>query len=98
MPASDWREYANCVGTDIELFFPERPGPASKDARAICAACPVREDCLEDALAYDDYDDYGIWGGTTPGERRHIRHQRRRGVLAAPMFDPPARGHLTIAS
>jgi len=40
-------------------------------ARAICATCPVTEDCL--AYAMGDVDTVGIWAGTTGRERRAMR-------------------------
>jgi WhiB family redox-sensing transcriptional regulator len=40
-------------------------------AKAVCAACPVREQCLAHAVAYDER--YGIWGGLNQDERRHLR-------------------------
>lgn len=35
--------------------------------KAICAQCPLVEACLKDAI--DNKEEYGVWGGTTPGER-----------------------------
>ena len=40
-------------------------------AKSICAACPVRQRCLEYAIAADER--YGIWGGLTKDERRMLR-------------------------
>lgn len=37
-----------------------------RDAKAVCATCPVKDACL--AAATDD--DHGIWGGLTRDERR----------------------------
>lgn len=39
-------------------------------AQAICAACPVREMCLEWGTAHEPY---GIWGGATPKQRAKLR-------------------------
>jgi hypothetical protein len=51
-------------------------------AKAICGACHVRQECLEFALSHDQV--YGIWGGTTPEDRqRHRRRQRRAAAAAA---------------
>lgn len=36
-------------------------------AKAWCNACPVKEDCLIWALIYNES---GVWGGTTDGERK----------------------------
>jgi WhiB family redox-sensing transcriptional regulator len=40
--------------------------------------CPVRQDCLEYALTFDYNEDFGVFGGTTPGFRRKIRSDRMR--------------------
>jgi len=37
----------------------------------VCAACPVRQDCMQDALL--DVVEDGIWGGAGEGLRRHLR-------------------------
>ena len=46
------------------------------EAKAICADCPVRQACLEHALAHRERE--GVWGGTTERERRRIVRQRRK--------------------
>lgn len=63
--------------TDPELFFPvadegtEAFEREAAPARALCAGCPVRAACLDYAL--ETGQDYGIWGGTSPAERRAPR-------------------------
>ena len=47
---ASWQADANCLGVDPDLFFPER-GASTKEAKAVCRGCVVREDCLEYALA-----------------------------------------------
>lgn len=71
--AEGWLLYANCLGVDPDLFFPER-GASTKDAKGVCAGCVVREDCLEYALTHGEK--FGIWGGLSERERRRIRRQR----------------------
>jgi WhiB family redox-sensing transcriptional regulator len=61
-----WRTFAACDPEDTEVFFPEKWG-ATEAAKAICHTCPVQAECLD---AADD--DFGIWGGLTPGERRSL--------------------------
>jgi WhiB family transcriptional regulator, redox-sensing transcriptional regulator len=39
----------------------------------MCMACPVRDDCLMEALGHEERCDVGVWGGTGPEERRRIR-------------------------
>ena len=54
----------------------------AEPAKAVCAACPVREACLEHALGFREKE--GVWGGATERERRRIIRQRRRiGLTAA---------------
>jgi WhiB family redox-sensing transcriptional regulator len=69
--ADDWRSRAACRGADPDLFFPLG---SNREAIAICAGCPVREDCLDEAL---EKGDLGIRGGTTETERRLMRAGQR---------------------
>ena len=63
-PLGRWAERADCATVDPELFHPdERAGGQVKAAKAVCAGCPVREECLLDAIDRDD--PWGIWGGMT---------------------------------
>ncbi len=71
--AESWQAFANCLGVDPDLFFPER-GASTKEAKQVCQGCVVREDCLEYALANGEK--FGIWGGLSERERRRIRRQR----------------------
>ncbi|MTA73917.1 MAG: WhiB family transcriptional regulator [Actinobacteria bacterium] len=68
-----WQMLSNCLGVDPDLFFPER-GASTKDAKAVCQGCIVREDCLEYALT--NREKFGIWGGLSERERRRIRRER----------------------
>lgn len=74
----DWRQRAACRDVDPELFFPvSDTGPGARQAdqaKAVCARCPVREQCLDYAL--DTGLDHGIFGGTTETERRELRRAR----------------------
>ena len=68
---------ALCAQTDPELFFPEHssgvPGGSVKAAKAVCARCPVRDECLEYALAHHIRD--GIWAGLSPKQRRALQKE-----------------------
>ncbi len=70
---ASWQMNANCLGVDPDLFFPER-GASTKEAKAVCRSCTVREECLEYALANGEK--FGIWGGMSERERRRIRRAR----------------------
>jgi WhiB family redox-sensing transcriptional regulator len=67
---------AACGDEDLGLFYPD-PGDtaAEQAAKAVCAACPVREPCLEMALVTGDQ--HAIRGGTTPTARGRLRRQRQ---------------------
>jgi WhiB family redox-sensing transcriptional regulator len=70
--ASAWRMHSRCVGEDPEIFF--KGGGTTAKAKAICAACPVRQECLELGLEHDER--FGIWGGLTWAERKALRSRR----------------------
>lgn len=75
----DWRDGAACRSLGNQIFFPVggEPGAVAqvRQAKAICASCPVRFECLEFALQTAQED--GVWGGHTEDERRSIRRSRR---------------------
>jgi WhiB family redox-sensing transcriptional regulator len=66
---------AACHGSDVDAWFPELGGMSEQNNQAIkiCRTCPVIDECLEWALHHERH---GIWGGTTPTDRRRIRAKR----------------------
>lgn len=66
----EWQEQALCAQTDPEAFFPEKGG-STREAKRICRACGVRDECLEYALEHDER--FGIWGGLSERERRRLK-------------------------
>jgi WhiB family transcriptional regulator, redox-sensing transcriptional regulator len=74
-----WLDQAACRDLDPERFFPES-GEHTKaaEAKAICASCQVRDQCLELAVnAAGGLDhDHGVFGGTLPAERSQLRGAR----------------------
>lgn len=68
-----WRGLAACRGMDTELFFPGR-GESSPAAEVACRSCEVRVECGEQAIGGERF---GIWGGMSERERRHVRALRR---------------------
>lgn len=78
--APSWQQDAECVHHAGEVdFFPAR-GESVREAKAVCALCPVREDCLEFALRLKVA--HGVWGGMSERERRSMRRDRHRAALA----------------
>lgn len=65
-----WHRQAACRGMGPDVFFPA-PGRTAQPARAICADCPVAQECSAEALA--DHGLEGVWGGLTVGERDALR-------------------------
>jgi WhiB family redox-sensing transcriptional regulator len=81
----EWIERASCLEEDPDLFFPvgttgSALGQIAR-AKAVCAGCEVRIQCL--AWALDTCQDAGVWGGLDEEERREIRRARRRAAAAA---------------
>ncbi len=75
-----WQNYANCLGVDPDLFFPER-GASTREAKEVCRGCVVQDECLEFALRNGEK--FGIWGGKSERERRRVRRQRALARTAA---------------
>lgn len=72
---SPWREAAAClsVGEDVS-FFPDPEDVAGiGKAKAVCATCPVSDECLTWAIETNQTE--GVWGGHTARERRAIRRR-----------------------
>ncbi|ADG88951.1 hypothetical protein TBS_12420 [Thermobispora bispora] len=86
-PSWGWQDHAACRGEDLVLFFgpdgerqPEREIRERK-AKAICAQCPVRIECLDYALSRPEK--YGTWGGMNEDERASERRRRMRRAASA---------------
>lgn len=86
-PNWGWQDAAACRGTDVVLFFgpdgerqPERD-IRERQAKALCASCPVRSECL--AYAISRPEKYGTWGGLNEDERASERRRRMRRANAA---------------
>ena len=75
-----WQRNASCVGPDSSIFYPPTDREAGR-AKAVCAECPVRQDCLEFALTVREKE--GVWGGLTAVERQRLVRRRRRQRRAA---------------
>lgn len=65
---AEWTARAVCAGQDPDLLFVT--GAAQRDAAKMCHGCPVKLECLADAL--DNEVEFGVWGGLTERQRRAI--------------------------
>lgn len=72
--ADDWRTKAACSAEAGDDMFFEPSGYAR--AKLVCRDCPVRQQCLDYAVRANEQ--YGVWGGRTPDERRAVRRGMRR--------------------
>ena len=74
-PVPNW--VGACRGRSDLEWFPEewvtRPTP---EVELVCAYCPFQSACLQTALDNPETD--GIWGGTTPYQRRQLLNERNR--------------------
>lgn len=70
-----WQDRALCLQVDPDQFFPEKGAPVPK-VKQVCAACPVRPECLDYALGNGEQ--HGIWGGLSTGERVRLLNPRSR--------------------
>ncbi|MFC4334894.1 WhiB family transcriptional regulator [Salininema proteolyticum] len=64
----DWTTKALCQEGDPDALFVQ--GAEQNNAKKICRGCPVRLECLADAL--DNRIEFGVWGGMTERERRAL--------------------------
>ena len=84
----EWRRWAACQEADTDMFFPAASAGPGRDeaaiAKAVCAACQVRRQCLQFALG--THQAHGVWGGTTEDERR-LHAPARAGAREAAGLD-----------
>ena len=67
-----WVSQSACRNADPDELFVT--GAAQNRAKAVCMGCPVRTECLSDAL--DNRVEFGVWGGMTERERRALLRRR----------------------
>ena len=66
MWVEDWAPRAACKGTTPDQLFVR--GAEQNKAKQLCTGCPVRTECLAEAL--DNQIEWGVWGGVAERERR----------------------------
>ena len=95
----EWHVEAECrePWVDGEWFFVESTHMSKtnyskiRQAKRVCDLCVVAEDCLEGAMSRKE--SQGIWGGTTPGERRSlVRNPFEPNGLAEKLVELRVRG------
>ncbi|HEU4422094.1 MAG TPA: WhiB family transcriptional regulator [Pilimelia sp.] len=70
---TNWRELARCRDEDPELMYPLTAADIDL-AKAVCAGCPVKAECLAEGDAFGDY--HGVRGGKSGDERKQAARAR----------------------
>jgi WhiB family redox-sensing transcriptional regulator len=73
-----WTRDAACRDADPNIFFPVVPGRGYRmdiePALVYCRVCPVMAECLAYVMSWENTGDReGVWGGTTPRQRKYLR-------------------------
>lgn len=68
----DWANLAACKDAGPDVLFVR--GAEQNRAKQLCGGCPVRSECLAEAL--DNQIEWGVWGGMTERERRALLRRR----------------------
>jgi WhiB family redox-sensing transcriptional regulator len=87
----DWTARAACDSADPDELFVT--GAAQNRAKAVCMGCPVRTECLSDAL--DNRVEFGVWGGMTERERRALLRRRPDVTSWRELLETARREHIT---
>lgn len=86
----DWARGAQCQTAGLDDLFVR--GAAQNQAKRICAGCPVRTECLAEAL--DNEVEWGVWGGMTERERRAVLRSRPNVTSWRRLFEMARDEHL----
>jgi WhiB family redox-sensing transcriptional regulator len=71
-----WVRSAECAKPGGPTMFPhDKDNIGIQVARDVCNRCPVRTQCLEEALNRKEL--FGVWGGLTTDERQGLRRLAR---------------------
>lgn len=76
LAAEPWMVEGLCRQVDPDLWFADKGDwPSTVKAKKVCFRCPVRIECADFAMA--NREQYGVWGGLTPEQRKMLRRQGR---------------------
>jgi len=88
----DWSREAQCVEARPDELFVR--GAAQKRAKALCAGCAVKTECLAEAL--DSEMEWGVWGGETERERRSLLRRRPNVTSWRRLLESAMNDHATV--
>lgn len=78
----NWPPLAACKNRTDDMFV---QGALQNEAKRICRRCPVKYECLADAL--DNRIEWGVWGGMTERERRAMLRRHPQVTSWRKMFE-----------
>jgi WhiB family transcriptional regulator, redox-sensing transcriptional regulator len=90
MNQGDWRINASCRDEEPDQLFVR--GAEQRKAKLVCLGCPVRMECLAEAL--DNKIEFGVWGGMTERERRALLRRRPDVVSWFELLDNARQEHV----
>lgn len=83
-PRREWAKEAACTDLDLstsaDIFHLEKSvGRPTREQQFVqfCSDCPVKFECLSFGIVHDYY---GVWGGTTRGQRKKIPSEIRESM------------------
>ena len=86
---SSWEDEALCKNKHHDIWFPPLPGERTQTeatyyevAKMVCEQCPVQEECLYRG----EDEEYGVWGGKTPRERRRQEKSWKSQFVLIPRY------------
>ena len=77
MTETPWWWRTACDWNDMDKFFPH-DGETFAEAKKLCDICPVKLECLTEALEEEHGSCFGMRGGLTPTERQKLRGDKPR--------------------
>ena len=89
-----WADVASCKGARPDELFVR--GAAQNRAKQVCGQCPVRTECLAEAL--DNHIEWGVWGGMTERERRALLRRRPNVTSWRRLLEAAREQHLAVAA
>lgn len=75
----NWWDDAACKDMPIKTFADDDGWKRIRSAKSVCNGCPVRQQCLDEALTSIERTTWGVWGGFTTGERVRLLQRDHTG-------------------
>jgi WhiB family redox-sensing transcriptional regulator len=89
----NWADSAACKASRPDELFVR--GAAQNRAKQVCSQCPVRTECLAEAL--DNNIEWGVWGGMTERERRALLRRRPNVTSWRRLLETARQDHVALS-